>query len=68
MRRPGMGRKCRRRDDWLMPLTPAEIAEVETATKAAGRARRPTSPPSRRAISRCPTLGPKLKARVRTRC
>ena len=52
-----------RRDDWLMPLSATEIAEVESAAKAlAGRDADIAAITAR--DFPLPTLGPKLKARV----
>jgi hypothetical protein len=52
------------RDDWLMPLTSAEIAEVETATKALASREADIAAIAARDFP-LPTLGPKLKGRVR---
>jgi hypothetical protein len=52
------------RSDWLMPLTAAEIAEVEAATKPLA-AREADIAALSEAGFPLPTLGPKLKARVK---
>ncbi|MBM3647536.1 MAG: TauD/TfdA family dioxygenase [Alphaproteobacteria bacterium] len=52
------------RSDWLMPLSTAEIAEVEQATTALAR-RQADIAATTAADFPLPTLGPKLKARVR---
>jgi len=52
-----------KRTDWLMPLTPAEIAEVETAATALA-AREADIAAIKASDFPLPTLGPKLKARV----
>lgn len=53
-----------KRDDWLMPLSAAEIAEVESAAKALAQ-READIAAVKPADFPLPTLGPKLKARVR---
>jgi hypothetical protein len=53
-----------RRDDWLMPLSTAEILEVETAVKALAGRQADIAAITARDFP-LPTLGPKLKARVR---
>jgi hypothetical protein len=57
------GPEMSRRDVWLMPLTPAEIGEVETATKAAVARDADIAAIAARDFP-LPALGPKLKARV----
>ena len=57
------GPEMSKRDDWLMPLSAAEIAEVETATKALA-AREADIAAITAGDFPLPTLGPKLKARV----
>ena len=52
-----------RRDDWQLPLGPAEIAEIETATTALA-ARRADIAALTAGDFPLPTLGPKLAARV----
>ena len=52
-----------RRNDWLMPLTAAEVAEVEAATKALV-ARDADIAAIRARDFPLPTLGAKLRARV----
>jgi hypothetical protein len=52
------------RDDWLMPLTSAEIAEVETATTALASREADIAAIAARDFP-LPTLGPRLKRRVR---
>ncbi len=51
------------RSDWLLPLSPAEIAEVEAATKALA-ARQADIASIAAKDFHLPTLAPKLKARV----
>jgi hypothetical protein len=53
-----------RRDDWLMPLSAAEVAEVESAAGALAR-READIAEIAPADFPLPTLGPRLKARVR---
>ena len=57
------GPEITRREDWLMPLSPAEIAEVEIATKALASREADIAAIAARDFP-LPTLGPKLKARV----
>jgi hypothetical protein len=52
------------RDDWLMPLTTAEIAEIETATRALASREADIATIAARDFP-LPTLGPRLEARVR---
>jgi hypothetical protein len=52
-----------RRSDWLMPLAPAEIAEVEAAAKALVARQADIAAITARDFP-LPTLAPKLKARV----
>ena len=52
------------RDDWLMTLSAADVAEVERATLALA-AREADIAAIRAADFPLPTLGPRLKARVR---
>jgi TfdA family taurine catabolism dioxygenase TauD len=58
------GPEMARRDDWLMPLSAGELAEIEAATHALARRQADIA-----AIRACdfplPKLGPKLKARNR---
>ena len=65
---PGTDREMARRDDWLMPLTPAEIAEIEAATRALAarecRHRRDRG----RATFRCRRSGPGSRRASRPRC
>ena len=58
------GPEMTKRDDWQMPLSPAEIAEVESATKALASREADIAAIASRDFP-LPTLGPKLKARVR---
>jgi hypothetical protein len=58
------GQEMSRRDDWLMPLSAAEIHEIETATKAL-TARDADIAAIKAGDFPLPTLGPKLTARVR---
>ncbi|HTG23443.1 MAG TPA: TauD/TfdA family dioxygenase [Reyranella sp.] len=58
------GPEMSRRDDWLMPLSIAEILEVETATKALTERDVDIAEIVARDFP-LPTLGPKLAARVR---
>ena len=58
------GPEMTRRDDWLMPLSPAEIAEIEHATKALASRDADIAAMTARDFP-LPSLGPKLKARVR---
>ena len=57
------GPEMARRTDWQMPLSPAEIAEVEAATKALASREADIAAITPRDFP-LPTLGPKLKARV----
>ena len=57
------GQEMSRRNDWAMPLTSAEIAEVERATKALA-ARDADIAAIKAADFPLPTLGARLKARV----
>ena len=59
------GPEMAKRDDWLMPLGAAEIAEIESGDQGAGRARGRHRRDHRRRTSRCRRSAPKLKARVR---
>jgi hypothetical protein len=52
------------RDDWLMTLSAADVAEVESATRALA-AREADIAAIKAADFPLPTLGPRLKARVR---
>jgi hypothetical protein len=52
------------RDDWLMPLTSAEIAEIEAATRALAAREADIAAIAARDFP-LPTLGPRLAARVR---
>ena len=52
-----------KRTDWQMPLSPAEIAEVEAATKALAAREADIAAITPKDFP-LPTLGPKLKARV----
>lgn len=52
------------RSDWLMLLTPAEIAEIEAAAEVLGSRKADIATIAARDFA-LPTLGPKLKARVR---
>src|ERR1041384_2566761 len=58
------GPEMAQRDDWLMPLSVAEIAEVESAATALARREADIAAIAARDFP-LPTLGPKLKARVR---
>ena len=58
------GPEMTKRDDWQMPLSPAEIAEVESAAKALA-ARDADIAALTSGDFPLPTLGPKLKARAR---
>jgi hypothetical protein len=58
------GPEMAKRDDWLMPLSAAEIAEVESAVAALAR-READIAAITAADFPLPTLGAKLKARVR---
>ncbi|WP_421995493.1 TauD/TfdA family dioxygenase [Reyranella sp.] len=53
-----------RRDDWLMPLDAAEIAEVDAATRALAAREADIAAITARDFP-LPTLGPKLRGRVR---
>jgi hypothetical protein len=57
------GPEMARRSDWLMPLAPAEIAEVEAAAKALVARQADIAAITARDFP-LPTLAPKLKARV----
>ncbi len=57
------GPEMSRRSDWSMPLTPAEIAEVESATKALAAREADIAAITPKDFP-LPTLGPRLKARV----
>ncbi|HTR84116.1 MAG TPA: TauD/TfdA family dioxygenase, partial [Reyranella sp.] len=57
------GPEMARRTDWAMPLTEAEIAEVETATKALA-SREADIAAIKASDFPLPTLGPKLQIRV----
>ena len=59
------GPEMTKRDDWLMPLSPAEIAEVESAAKALA-AREADIAAVTASDFPLPMLGPKLKARTRS--
>jgi hypothetical protein len=52
------------RDDWLMPLVSAEIAEIETATRALASREADIATIAARDFP-LPTLGPRLRSRVR---
>src|ERR1700739_88972 len=52
-----------KRTDWAMPLTPTEIAEVESATKALA-SRTADIAATKASDFPLPTLGPKLQIRV----
>ena len=52
------------RDDWLMKLSPADVAEIEAATKTLA-AREADIAAIRAADFPLPTLGPRLKSRVK---
>ncbi|MDP1753351.1 MAG: TauD/TfdA family dioxygenase [Reyranella sp.] len=58
------GPEMTKRDEWLMPLSPAEIAEVESATKALASREADIAAIAPRDFP-LPTLGVKLKTRVR---
>lgn len=57
------GPEVSKRDDWLMPLSTAEVAEVEAATKALVARGADIAAIAARDFS-LPTLGAKLRARV----
>ena len=57
------GPETAQRSDWAMPLTPAEIAEIEQATKALAGHQADIAAIAAKDF-RLPTLAPKLKARV----
>jgi hypothetical protein len=52
------------RDDWLMPLTSAEVAEIEAATRALASREADIAAIATRDFP-LPTLGPRLRSRVR---
>ncbi|NDH61431.1 MAG: TauD/TfdA family dioxygenase [Alphaproteobacteria bacterium] len=58
------GPEMTKRDEWLMPLSPAEIAEVESASKALASREADIAAISAQDFP-LRTLGPRLKARVR---
>jgi hypothetical protein len=58
------GPEMSQREDWLMPLTAAEIAEVESAAKPLAARNAEITAIAAHDFP-LPTLGPKLKARVR---
>ena len=58
------GPEMTKRDEWLMPLSPAEIAEVESAAKALASREADIAAITSHDFP-LPTLGPKLKARTR---
>ena len=57
------GPEMSRRDDWLMPLSDAEIAEVEAAAKPLAARNADIAAITARDFA-LPTLGPKLKSRT----
>lgn len=61
------GPEMAKRTDWLMPLSPAEIAEVEQATKALASREADIAAVTAKDFP-LPTLAPRLTARVRARC
>src|SRR5262245_65538616 len=58
------GPEIARRGDWLMPLAPAEIAEIEAATEVLVSREAEIASITARDFP-LPTLGPRLTARVR---
>ena len=58
------GPEMTKRDEWLMPLSPAEIAEVESASKALASREADIAAISAQDFP-LRTLGPRLKTRVR---